>query len=617
MNDRAVYRILVIDDEPTHRILAKEYLEEAGYTVRLAEDGPSGLRMVKRANPDLILVDLMIPGVDGHGLCRMLKSSEATAHVPIILVTASREADVIARGFEAGADDFVTKPVDWEFIGDRVAHVIAKSEERGRLRAEAREMMLQLQNGPASAPETVDPARRAMLESEVATGTLAASGSSEVEACTQAVRQSADAEMQAMELRHAAQIEALHEALSQSRTSAAAALETERCKHARELDVTRIDCEVAVAAARDDAKEVAAAGHQAGIADIRERMEAFQREQEALRRSMERDAETRVRLLEESYSRRLRELGEDRDISLAALRLELHNERESLGNVHAHQIEEIEREAEQRVASATRQVAEIRCSTEAALQARLSTCWDFVCASTTVYVNQVRTISNHVRALSEERGNDANAGALNPRPSNLENSIRILANSFSGMRMLAQMMSGKSALHETTLDLRMVIRNTVAQTRPLADLGRIEIRAELPEDAIWVHADESRVLYAVLALTMNSIRHSPHGAVVKIAVARDEEEGASIHIEDNGVGMAPALIQHLRSCLDQASWPVSEQKMGLGIPIATAIARVHGGTLELESNLGCGTRAVFQLPPGRWRSDADCKPCQSAHALRA
>ena len=133
MSEETSQRILVIDDDTTQRILVKEYLEEAGYTVRLSDDGSRGLKMASRITPDLIILDWMLPSIDGYTLCLSLKQNEATAHIPIILITASRERDVIEKGLSAGADDFVTKPVDWVFLADRVANVLEKSRQQAAI----------------------------------------------------------------------------------------------------------------------------------------------------------------------------------------------------------------------------------------------------------------------------------------------------------------------------------------------------------------------------------------------------------------------------------------------------------------------------------------------------
>ena len=133
MTETQAPKILVIEDETTQRILMKEYLEESGYVVRLADDGNRGLKMATLIQPDVIILDMLLPSLDGHTLCQHLKQDPATENIPVILVTASREADIIERGMAAGASDFITKPVDWSYMADRVAHVLQQSEDRAEL----------------------------------------------------------------------------------------------------------------------------------------------------------------------------------------------------------------------------------------------------------------------------------------------------------------------------------------------------------------------------------------------------------------------------------------------------------------------------------------------------
>lgn len=140
VSNEAPKRILIIEDEPTQRILAKEILESAGYSVRSSDDGKHGLNMAVKTRPDLIILDLMLPSLDGYSLCTSLKECEQTAHVPIILITGSKEPDVIKRGLAAGADDFVNKPVNWQFLADRVDFVLKQSAQRTTLNEEPQDI---------------------------------------------------------------------------------------------------------------------------------------------------------------------------------------------------------------------------------------------------------------------------------------------------------------------------------------------------------------------------------------------------------------------------------------------------------------------------------------------
>jgi len=100
-------KVLVVDDTKNIQLMLKEYLQNQGFEVLLAYDGLDGLRLFTQENPDLILLDIMMPNMDGYQLISKLR---AESGVPVIMITAKQqEADVI-RGFELGADDYITKP---------------------------------------------------------------------------------------------------------------------------------------------------------------------------------------------------------------------------------------------------------------------------------------------------------------------------------------------------------------------------------------------------------------------------------------------------------------------------------------------------------------------------
>jgi len=122
-------RILAADDESAYRRLVKQSLEMAGYQVDVAADGAEARRMIARENYDLLLLDIMMPGMDGMALCRQMRDVSA---IPIIMLTALSTEDKVVAGLRAGADDYVTKPFSIPELTARVEAAL----RRGRLSSE-------------------------------------------------------------------------------------------------------------------------------------------------------------------------------------------------------------------------------------------------------------------------------------------------------------------------------------------------------------------------------------------------------------------------------------------------------------------------------------------------
>jgi len=112
--------IVVVDDTDVTAEILRRYLVADGYHVEVAADGPSGLETIRRVSPDLVLLDVMMPGMDGFEVCRQIRSDPATRLTPVVLVTTLDSRDDRIAGVEAGADDFLTKPIDVELLRARV-----------------------------------------------------------------------------------------------------------------------------------------------------------------------------------------------------------------------------------------------------------------------------------------------------------------------------------------------------------------------------------------------------------------------------------------------------------------------------------------------------------------
>ena len=124
--------ILVVDDEPRIVQLVRDYLEHGGFTVLVASDGPSALRSVRTGRPDLVVLDLGLPGIDGLDVARALRRE---GDVPIIMLTARTEESDKLVGLELGADDYLTKPFSPKELVLRIKAILRRGRQGDRLSA--------------------------------------------------------------------------------------------------------------------------------------------------------------------------------------------------------------------------------------------------------------------------------------------------------------------------------------------------------------------------------------------------------------------------------------------------------------------------------------------------
>jgi len=112
--------VLVVDDDPTMRLLVREALEPHGLDVEEAPDGARALALFRVSKPNLVLLDVQMPGLDGFTVCEEIRRLPGSLHTPVVMITGLDDVESVRRAYEAGATDFITKPISWLILSHRV-----------------------------------------------------------------------------------------------------------------------------------------------------------------------------------------------------------------------------------------------------------------------------------------------------------------------------------------------------------------------------------------------------------------------------------------------------------------------------------------------------------------
>lgn len=130
--------VLIVDDDVIFRELAREMCETVGFKVLEASDGVEGIECFHRKSPDIVILDVVMPGLDGFEVCRRLRNSPDNFHIPIVMATWADDIEGINRAYDVGATDFIAKPVNWSIFAHRIRYILraSKAELADRTKSE-------------------------------------------------------------------------------------------------------------------------------------------------------------------------------------------------------------------------------------------------------------------------------------------------------------------------------------------------------------------------------------------------------------------------------------------------------------------------------------------------
>ena len=157
MNSESNYsgKILIVDDNPSNLKVLYTYLIDAGFEVLVAEDGETGIEVVSHSQPELILLDVMMPDLDGFEVCRRLKANPQTKDIPVIFLTALSETINKLKGFEVGGVDYITQPIENQEVVARVRTHLILTRLQNRLQKQNESLQQEIKRRKKSSKNCV------------------------------------------------------------------------------------------------------------------------------------------------------------------------------------------------------------------------------------------------------------------------------------------------------------------------------------------------------------------------------------------------------------------------------------------------------------------------------
>ncbi|MEO8577121.1 MAG: response regulator [Gemmatimonadales bacterium] len=568
--------ILIVEDSPTQAVALATLLEDAGHSIMIAGTGEAALEMMRKSHVELVLTDIVMPGIDGYELCRKVKAE--WTDIPVILLTSLTDPLAIVRGLESGADHYVTKPYDPVQLLARVGHVLGRANDERTL--VPRPVRVELMGTPF----TISATKEQILELLVSSYGDLVRASEIVRAAEQRARFLADAGALLSTSLDPAEI-----------LGSLARLCVPYIADLCIVDlVDAVGCVTRVAAASTNSAFGAEAGpviatqpsqhpqHPYRIAIATGEPQILGEEASGLVESVKESSVagahlvpvcavvaplmTRERVLGAlsfiSYGSRKAYLSED--VALAA---DLAR-RSALAMENARLYQEAQR--------ATQARDDVLALVSHDLRSPLGT----VQMSASFLLEMLET-----------------PGATPP----LQQQLKIIQRAVTRAdRLIGDLLdvsridSGSLEVKHSPLDAAQLLIETVEEHRPIAQEKGVVLTSEWVGPKKMISGDRDRISQLFSNLIGNALKFTPADGVV--AVAGELVPGfAKFSIGDSGPGIAPEHLPHLFDRFWQAN-RASRSGAGLGLSIAKGIAEAHGGTLVAESVVGEGSRFTFTIP---------------------
>jgi len=647
--------ILIAEDSPTQAARLAHLLEERGYAVTTAANGREALALLERRKPALVISDVLMPELDGYGLCKAIKTDEKLKDVPVMLVTTLSDPQDVIRGLECGADNFIRKPYDGRYLLSRIDYLLMNLELRKN-----QKMQMGVEIDLGGQRHFISSERQQILDLLIST-------------YEQAVEINSELKQREQELAHSNQVLNGLYRIADALNHAASEWQVLEMALERALELPGIQAGWIVlregesgfrlAAARNLPPALQAAGAMEGDCTCRRRLISGDLDHVTNIMECERlgtatgdthglryhasvplwlgDRTLGVMnlvgpekgLFNEDELKILYSVGNQVAVALERARLHEHleqlvEERTAALTVEIAERQRTEEEIRTLNADLERRVAERTQQVEEANRAKS----DFLANMS----HELRTPLNSIIGCSEML-KDGVLGELDAKQRGFVADIfdagSHLLSLINDILDLSKVEAGMLRLEADAVDVAALLKASTLVVREKALAHRIRLDTQLDPALGTMLADERKLKQIVYNLLSNAVKFTPEGGAVTLSarrcaraeVALDEalpgrlialppgEDGEflAITVEDSGVGIAEEHLPKLFEPFVQLDSSVSRRQAGtgLGLSLVRRLAELHGGTVGVASRPGVGSRFCVWLP---WRAAAPAAPVAPA-----